>query len=295
MSNTSPRHLGGPSIASNIISANAAGASSPQHSTADAVSCDLSTDEWMLLDEVGYEPCGLVTGAAVFHIGLVGVRRGNCEIEILSSALLGAREATTKRLREDAERVGALGVVGVRLRIEAFEDKSHLVRVVAIGTGIRPKAGTKDTESVFLSDLSGQGFSVLAKGGYLPVGLVMGVCVYHVARQRPLTWLANQPRNLELDGYTQALYEARELAMRRLQDEAVQVGADGVVGVTTSESSHVWGNHVIEFFAVGTAIREVAEARALGPRFALSLRDAVVLTDPAAVVGGSAAEQGDGR
>jgi uncharacterized protein YbjQ (UPF0145 family) len=42
--------------------------------------------------------------------------------------------------------------------------------------------------------------------------------------------------------------------MQRMQTEAQELGADGIVGVALSEKSHGWGSHVIEFFALGTAI-----------------------------------------
>jgi uncharacterized protein YbjQ (UPF0145 family) len=63
----------------------------------------------------------------------------------------------------------------------------------------------------------------------------------------------------ELPNFTQALYNARELAMQRMQTEAQELDAKGIVGVTLSErshgwGSHGWGSHVIEFFALGTAI-----------------------------------------
>ena len=61
-------------------------------------------------------------------------------------------------------------------------------------------------------------------------------------------------QNVELTNFTQALYDARELAMERMQREAEQVEAEGVVAVRLEERSHGWGSHVIEFFAVGTAI-----------------------------------------
>jgi uncharacterized protein YbjQ (UPF0145 family) len=61
-------------------------------------------------------------------------------------------------------------------------------------------------------------------------------------------------RNVEMPNYTQALYDARELAMQRMQTEAQELGAAGIVGVTLTERSHGWGSHVIEFFAIGTAI-----------------------------------------
>jgi uncharacterized protein YbjQ (UPF0145 family) len=57
-----------------------------------------------------------------------------------------------------------------------------------------------------------------------------------------------------MPNFTQALYDARELAMERMQAEAEQVKAEGIVGVQIQEKSHGWGSHVIEFFAVGTAV-----------------------------------------
>jgi hypothetical protein len=39
-----------------------------------------------------------------------------------------------------------------------------------------------------------------------------------------------------------------------MQYEAQQLQAEGVVGVILHQNSHGWGSHVIEFFAIGTAI-----------------------------------------
>jgi uncharacterized protein YbjQ (UPF0145 family) len=65
--------------------------------------------------------------------------------------------------------------------------------------------------------------------------------------------------------FTQALYDARELAMRRMQTEAQELGAEGIVGVSLSERSHGWGSHVIEFFALGTAIIASDDPGEIGP------------------------------
>lgn len=254
------------------------------------VSTDFSVDEWLLVEAAGYEPCGLLCGVAVFHIGLVGILTGNREVTALSSALLEARELATAKLKDEAARAGAIGVVGVRLTIEMLDGKHHLARFLAVGTGIRPKRRDPhppvDTGPSFMSALSGQEFGVLVKGGYFPVGMVMGVCVYHIGRLGPSTWLRTASRSVEMTGYTTALYEARELAMARLQQEAVALHADGVVGVSTSELSHVWGSHVIEFFAIGTAVNVVEEEhQSLEPTFVLSVHDETTGTDPSALLG----------
>jgi uncharacterized protein YbjQ (UPF0145 family) len=53
--------------------------------------------------------------------------------------------------------------------------------------------------------------------------------------------------------------------MRRMQTEAQELGAEGIVGVSISEKSHGWGSHVIEFFALGTAIVPTDEAATIEP------------------------------
>jgi uncharacterized protein YbjQ (UPF0145 family) len=84
--------------------------------------------------------------------------------------------------------------------------------------------------------------------------MVMGSCVYDVAHQGMLQAMKQAGRNVEMPNFTQALYEARELAMERMQKEAEELRAQGIVGVQLQEKSHGWGSHIIEFFAVGTAV-----------------------------------------
>ena len=52
-----------------------------------------------------------------------------------------------------------------------------------------------------------------------------------------------------------ARYHARELAMSRMQAEAEELHAEGIVGVQLRQHSHTWGSHTTEFFAIGTAVR----------------------------------------
>ncbi len=93
----------------------------------------------------------------------------------------------------------------------------------------------------------------------------MGSCVYHVAHRGMLKTLGQVGRNVELPNYTQALYDARELAMQRMQSEAQQLKANGIVGVELQETSHGWGSHIIEFFAIGTAIVPADAVNAIAP------------------------------
>jgi uncharacterized protein YbjQ (UPF0145 family) len=66
---------------------------------------------------------------------------------------------------------------------------------------------------------------------------------------------SNMGKNVEIEQFTQALYDARELAMARMQAEAESLHAEGVVGVQLNAHNHRWGGHTTEFFSIGTAVR----------------------------------------
>ena len=127
----------------------------------------------------------------------------------------------------------------------------------------------------FTSDLSGQDFWTLLSAGYRPLGMVMGTCVYHVAPKRVGRVVqADQSLNVECAEFTQALYDARELAMERMQAEAEALEAEGIVGVQLQEGSHGWDSHVIEYFAIGTAVTPISDDHTIPPpSFVLTLND----------------------
>jgi uncharacterized protein YbjQ (UPF0145 family) len=188
-----------------------------------------------------------------------------------------ARELAMTRMEEEADDLGADGIVGVRLDIGRYEWGQHMAEFIAIGTAVRHRDGVlhrAPNGRPFTSDLSGQAFWTLLRTGHRPVGMVMGSCVYHVAHRGMLKTLGQIGQNVELPNYTQALYDARELAMQRMQTEAQAVGAKGIVGVDLQEKSHGWGSHIIEFFAIGTAIVASGEAqRIAAPATVLDLND----------------------
>ena len=228
---------------------------------------DLSINEFLLVREAGFDPVGLVMGSSIYHIGFQFSNfYQNQEMQVLTQAMYHARELAMTRMEEEADVLGADGIVGVRLDVTRYEWGEHLAEFMAIGTAIKHRTGehyrTPDNRP-FTSDLSGQDFWTLLRTGYRPVSLVMGTCVYHVAHQGMMQSLKQMGRNVEMQNYTQALYDARELALSRMQAEAEAEQAEGIVGAQVKESSHGWGSHVIEYFAVGTAVKSIAQDHAI--------------------------------
>jgi uncharacterized protein YbjQ (UPF0145 family) len=221
---------------------------------------DLSVNEYLCVEKAGFEPVGLVVGSSIYHVGYQFANlRQNQELDVLSQAMYNARELAMTRMEEEADQLGADGVVGVRLDIGRYEWGADMAEFIAIGTAIKHKEGRlhrAPNGRPFTSDLSGQAFWTLMQTGKRPVGMVMGSCVYHVAHRGMMQSLKQTGKNVELEQYTQALYDARELAMERMQKEAEGIG-DGVLGIVEvklHENNHGWGSHTIEFFAVGTAV-----------------------------------------
>ncbi|MDQ1733638.1 MAG: hypothetical protein QOK10_3797 [Pseudonocardiales bacterium] len=246
---------------------------------------DLSVNEFLLVREAGFRPLGLVLGSSIYHVGLqVGRWSKNMELDTLSQAMYHARELAMTRMESEAAVLGADGIVGVRLEIEFKEFGNDLAEFIAVGTAVKADeahAKTPDGFSwrnnkgqPFTSDLSGQDFWTLLAAGYAPLGMTMGSCVYHIAHQRLFQALGNVGQNVEIPQFTEALYDARELAMSRMQAEAEQLAAEGIVGVQLLSLPHRWGGHTTEFFAIGTAVRPIREDHEIAtPTMVLPLTD----------------------
>jgi uncharacterized protein YbjQ (UPF0145 family) len=144
-----------------------------------AFTSDLSPDEAGLLRRHGYQPLGLVTGSAVYHVGQAYASiQGDVEVSVLSSAYDEATRLAVSRLEQEARAVKAEGVVGVRYSMLRQEWTQGLIEVQVIGTAVRgPQAGG---QAPWLSDLSGQEWWALYRAGYEPAGLVWGHCVWFI-------------------------------------------------------------------------------------------------------------------
>jgi uncharacterized protein YbjQ (UPF0145 family) len=242
---------------------------------------DLSVSEYALLGEAGFEPLGFVVGSSIYHIGLqVGRWSQNQELEVLTQAMYSARELAMARMRAEADVLGADGIVGVNLRLQMYAWGQEVLEFVATGTAVRALQGDGAHRApdgrAFTSDLSAQDFFRLLAAGAVPVAFVLGTCVYHIAHQSAMQSLRQAGQNAEMVQFTQGVYEARELALVRMQSEATQARSSGIVGVNVAVLNHVWGEHATEFFATGTAIRRLSPEHRLPattpkPTFTLGL------------------------
>ena len=109
----------------------------------------------------------------------------------------------------------------------------------------------------FTSDLSVGEFALVDAIGLRPLAQVMGSSIYHVGwQQRPGSFgMQMGGISQELRVVSQAWNTARLRAFARLEQEAMLVGADAMVGVRLTIGRHDWAAGAIEYVAVGTAVR----------------------------------------
>jgi uncharacterized protein YbjQ (UPF0145 family) len=109
--------------------------------------------------------------------------------------------------------------------------------------------GADPANAVFSSDLSPDEAALIRRNGYRPLGLVSGSAMYHVGRA-----YASAYNDCEVTVLSDAYNEATRLAVTRMQQEAVAIGATGVVGVRFDMTRREWSDKSIEVSLLGTAI-----------------------------------------
>jgi uncharacterized protein YbjQ (UPF0145 family) len=256
-----------------------------RHSKTPFFTSDLSCREYLLTQEAGYQPIGLVMGSAFYKVSYWGFFRGyqtfTGELAALSQAQLAAREMAISRLRQEAALLGANGVIGVRLKLGGYDWSARTIEFTAVGTAIQIPGRQPDPQP-FTSDLSGQEFWQLHQAGYYPRGLVFGVCSYYVHTDwntRSLTrggfFGRGSSQNQEVRSYTQGFQTARHLAMERLKEDIRRHQAEGAVGmdiemgvedIEYEVNDTKYHDLLAHFVAVGTSIvRESQPAAAKAP------------------------------
>lgn len=222
-----------------------------------SVTSDLTIDESLLLHGAGYEPVDLVTGVSVQSIpyGSFVVPLGQpapIEIPYATRAVVDAFTASADRLRQDCARCGGEGVVGVDVEVEIGLQS---VRVAAAGTAIRAIAARETLGRPFATDLSVRDFTLLGRSGWEPLDVVAGASFVAAPLRSARQLIAQTSQNVELTNLTQALQNAREAAMERMQRAALDAGANGVVAVSILDGPLARSRHVLSFVCYGTAVR----------------------------------------
>ena len=169
-------------------------------------------------------------GSSVYHVGQQAKSWSqNQELDVLSHAMAHARELAMSRMqfakprgwaRTASSGCGSTPCVTTSARTCRNSSRSALRSRPSRERATAGEAGGTTKASRLPRFFSGQDFCALIRAGYAPLGLVAGSCVYHIAHQAVGNAVSNIGRNVELESFTAALYDARELAMTRIDKAA---------------------------------------------------------------------------
>jgi uncharacterized protein YbjQ (UPF0145 family) len=131
------------------------------------------------------------------------------------------------------------------------------------------------TSGTWGSALSTDEFAAIRGVGFEPVGQVLGAAVYNIGfsggyncpgawsgfgsyaqAYRSVTQVSGRGGYGSFGPLTQAMYDARHLAINRMVTECAELGGHGIVGVSLTIGSFPAGG--LEFKAIGTAVRASA-------------------------------------
>jgi uncharacterized protein YbjQ (UPF0145 family) len=232
---------------------------------------DLSAKEYALAQASGLIPLAQVMGSSVVQHGWQNYgwsSYGGGIREMPSFALPWnlSRERSFDRLRQEAQFAGADAVIGIEMTAKGFLGDPSNVELAVFGTAVRETTLTSSGRAgPRMCALSGQDVDKLRRIGAETRGVIGHTAVVSVAlsmqaNQLMGSWWGNQ----EMTEITEAVYAARNLAMREVRRQAGEVGANDLVISTLTHNIH---HHELErpgyrqhFFIVsmhvlGTAIR----------------------------------------
>jgi uncharacterized protein YbjQ (UPF0145 family) len=254
-----------------------------QDSPSGGIAFSTSADVAKLFCQVdaGFKPLRFVFGNVAYSIGLGGSIAGGLkrlargEVAEYTAIFDKTRHLALTRIIDEAKRCNANAVVGIETTISPLLGTQEMIM---IGTASHHPMVEAFKLKPVTSDMTNEEMWNMANVGFLPIRLVMGVSVYSLGFKGGIFSALQTLGGGEVAGLTEILYEAREKALARIEDDAERCGADEVVGVKT----HIYdlGGGLIEFMAIGTAVKKVEGVKtrspALPPQAVLQDRDTFV-------------------
>ena len=244
-------------------------------------STSADAQEFFCQVNAGFKPLNFVFGNVAYSIGLGKSITGGFrkmvrgEVPQYSQIFDHTRKLALERIIEDARSHKANAVVGIETTISPLLGAQEMMM---IGTASHHPLLEEYSKEPITSDMTSQEMWNMVHIGYMPIRLVMGVSVYSLGFAGGISAAFRSAVGGEVTNLTEILYEAREKALARIEQDAEACGADEVVGVKTRVYDLEGG--LVEFMAIGTAVKKIPGAQtrtpALPPQAIIQDRDTFV-------------------
>lgn len=212
--------------------------------------------------DAGFDPRSFVFSNIAYSIGVGGNIRGALrrlnrgEVPHYTEIFSRTRHLTLERIKNEAKLLGANAVIGIETSIMPIFGAQEMMM---LGTAAHhPKLNDYSADPV-TSDMTNEELWNIVSLGYLPLRLVIGVSVYSLGIVSGMTSIVQRLIGGKIHGLTEILYEAREKALARIQEDAQQCNADEIIGVKTRV--YDLGGGLVEFMVMGTAVKKIADVK----------------------------------
>jgi uncharacterized protein YbjQ (UPF0145 family) len=218
--------------------------------------------------DAGYAPLQHVFGNIAYSTGVGGglmaslktMVRG--EITEYSDIFNSTRHKALERIVNQAKACRANSVVGIRTTIMPWHGAHEMLMT---GTAaLNPDLPDEYLNAPVTSDLTGEELWAMTSLGYAPVKLLISASIYSLGIAGGFKAAFKAFTKGEINELTTLIHDAREVAIGRLKSEADSLRADDVVGVKTYIVE--LGDALVEFLAVGTAIRKIDGVKVSTPQ-----------------------------
>jgi uncharacterized protein YbjQ (UPF0145 family) len=214
--------------------------------------------------DANYTPIDFVFGNVAYSIGVARGLLGSLkemvkgEVTQFSNIFNVTRNLALDRIVNEAKSKNANSVVGIRTTILPIGINT-IQEMVMIGTASynpQIQAVADSVGGVVTSDLTAEEMWNVTKMGYVPLKLVLGTSVYSLGLAGGLKASIRNLVKGEIKVLSELIYGAREQSLKKIQQQAAEIGADDVLGIKT----YIYdiGNGVIEFLAIGTAVKRIS-------------------------------------
>lgn len=214
--------------------------------------------------DANYIPMDFVFGNVAYSLGIARGLLGGLkemvrgEVTQFSNVFNITRNLALQRITDEAKSRNANSVVGIRTTILPI-GVSGIQEMVMIGTASYNEQLTNIAQSVggvITSDLTAEEMWNVTKAGYVPLKLVLGTSVYSLGIAGGIKASFRNLVKGEVKVLSELIYGAREQSLKKIQQQAAEIGADDVLGIKT----YIYnvGSGVIEFLAIGTAVKRVS-------------------------------------
>lgn len=193
-------------------------------------------NEIFCLHKKGYSPGELVIGNSVWSVGFLGgigsalrtIAGG--EVTQITEIIHEGRKSALDRMEAWTGLHGAVGITGVTNELVIH---SGNIEFLSIGSAVH-RDNYNATSLEFTSSADGQELYCQLDAGFTPVSFAFGNVAYSIGLGGGIMGSLRSLAKGEIKEFSDVFYHTRHLALERIQKEAMQKGANCVVGIKTS-------------------------------------------------------------